>query len=75
MGCGMTNPTATNAHLYPFTLAFDEGLKQGTIDLATASVFVDRVFDAWLEAKVRINPHALKEATTAQAYAALQDEE
>lgn len=50
-----------NKHLYPFTLAFDQGLKDGTISLDIAETFADRIFDAVMEAKVRANPHLKKD--------------
>ncbi len=40
---------ATDAHLYPFTLAFAQGLQDGTVTLDNALEFCNRVFDAYLE--------------------------
>jgi hypothetical protein len=63
----------TDAHLYPFTLAFNDGLRDGSITLANAGIFVERVYDAWLEARVQANPALLKDPLTAGAHKAITD--
>lgn len=52
---------ATDQHLYPFTLAFDQGLKDGTVTLDNALEFCNRVFDAYLDAvQVQGGRHAFQ---------------
>lgn len=45
----MTKPKPlTDPHLYPLTLAFHEGLAQGTVTLDNAWEFCDRVYASYL---------------------------
>lgn len=64
-------PPLHDAHLHPLTLAFDAGLRAGTVSLEVAEIFVDRVFEAWLEARVRANPRELKDYGTTLAHRAI----
>ena len=43
----------TDAMLHPLTLAFDQGLKDGVIQIDHALEFCNRVFDAYMEAVQR----------------------
>ncbi|MDE4913490.1 hypothetical protein PQI07_22680 [Methylobacterium sp. 092160098-2] len=43
----------TDAMLHPLTLAFDQGLRDGVIQIDYALEFCNRVFDAYLEAVER----------------------
>lgn len=43
----------TDQMLHPLTLAFDQGLRDGVINIDYALEFCNRVFDAYLEAVVR----------------------
>lgn len=64
----------TDAHLHPFTMAFNDGLRDGSISLDVAAIFVDRVYEALLEARVRANPALLKDPLTAGAHKTITDD-